>query len=92
MSDDLKDILAGLGVMRRTTALELHGPKIALLILLWKLEVIGARRLSFSYGQLLANPNFKEPPNSIALSVVSLSREYIQFCPKRLADKDLKPR
>lgn len=89
--DEIQKMLMGTETFKRSTVLELHGPQAALLVFLYKLGIVGVRKLSFSYaGTMIVKGGFKPPPCSIKLAVVSLSAEYIQFVPHRLADKDLK--
>lgn len=64
-------------------------PQMGLLVFLYKLKILGVRRVTQSYGQVMTK-GWKEPPCSFPLAVISLQREWIQFCPPRMADKDLK--
>ena len=66
-------------------------PRLRILILLCKLEVLGMRKVSWSYGQMLLQPNGPKPEPCIELAMVSLSKDFIQFVPIKKADKDYKP-
>lgn len=89
MSDEDIEKLLGSSVIKRSTVLEMYGPQAALLWLLYKLDIIGIRKVGYSYAQMLVGGHTLEPPPcSIPLSVISVNKEYLQFCPKRLADPE----
>lgn len=91
MTDELEEAVKALSMYKRSNVLEMYGAQAALLVLLYKLDVVGVRKVSHSYAMTLISPagSFAPPPCSIPCAVVSLSKDYLQFCPKKLADVDL---
>lgn len=90
MTNELEEAVKASDIYKGSTTLEMHGPQAALLYLLAKLDVIGMRRISQNHILTMVGQPLPPPPCSIACAVISLSRDYIQFCPKRMADKDLR--
>jgi len=89
---EIEDLVKTLDMYKKPTTLELYGPQAALLVLLYKLDVVGMRRVSHGFqAMMISGSNLTPPPCSIPCTVISLSKDYLQFCPKRLADKDLQP-
>ncbi len=91
VADELEEAVKSLSMYKRATILEMYGPQAALLYMLFKLDVVGMRRVSQGFAaSMIVGANTSPPPCSIPCAVVSLSKDYLQFCPKRIADKDLK--
>jgi hypothetical protein len=89
--DDIKQLM-GMTVMREGT-LRMYGPQGCLLIMLYKLNVLGMRRVSYSYAAMMVSgSNAQPPPCSIMLPVASLSAEYLQFCPRDKGDEEFRQR
>lgn len=89
MTNELEEAVRASSMYQRSTVLEMYGAQAALLVLLYKLDVVGVRKVSQSYVLTLISGSPPPPTCSIPCAVVSLSRDYLQFCPKRMADKDL---
>lgn len=90
---DTEDAIAALndtGLFKKNSVVNLFGPQAALLILLYRLDVVGVRKITWTMASLFAGQKLQEPPCSISLAITSINREFIQFCPKRMADKELK--
>ena len=68
---------------------EWQNPRTLLLLLMYRLDIIGMRKVSYSLASMMVGPPPPVPPLSIPLAIVSLSREYLQFVPRRLEDKEL---
>jgi hypothetical protein len=71
----------------KQSMLNLYGPQGALLILLYRLDIVGMRRISLSYAASMMS-SLNPPPCSIPMASISLSRDYLQFCPKRMSDEE----
>jgi hypothetical protein len=90
-ADKIKQAINATDMWNRNTVLSLYGPQIALLHLLYKLNIVGMRRVTWSYAQMISHPGpLENPPCSIRLATVNLQVEFLQFCPKRMADEDLR--
>ena len=60
--------------------------RVQLLVLLVKLNVLGIRKVTYSFGTLLSSPLKPDPPCSIPCAIVNLSK---QFLPKtKYKDED----
>lgn len=81
--EEIKKALYNMDGMKASSIFGLYGAKGALLVFLNKLEVLRCVRRSVPIvSTMIQGSNFKPPPNSIELAVVSLNKEYLQFVPK----------
>lgn len=90
MTNELEEAVKASDMYKRSTTLGMYGAQAALLYLLAKLDIIGVRKISQNHIMTMIGHPLPPPPCSIPCAVVSLSRDYLQFCPKRMADKDLR--
>ena len=74
----------------RNSMVDLYGAQGALLILLYKLNIVGARQVSVPLSNMLVGNSGTQPPCSIPMPAFSLSAEYLQFCPKHMGDEEYK--
>jgi len=75
----------------KQSMLNLYGPEACVLILLYRLNVVGVRRVSYSMiSTLIGSSGHVPPPCSIQQAIVTTAIEYLQFCPKRLGDEEFK--
>jgi hypothetical protein len=91
VNTDIKDIssLFSMPTVASTSLVNTWGAQAMLLIFLYKLDVVGMRRLSYSAASTLLTSHVP-PPCSIRLPVVNLSLEYLQFCHRKLSDEEFK--
>lgn len=58
--------------------MDVNDKRIGILMLLTKLNTLGIRKVTYHWN----NPS-PPPPCSISLAIVTLSREFVQWVPKR---------
>jgi hypothetical protein len=57
--------------------------RLGVLVLLVKLDVLGVRKVSYSYASIAGGGGWQPPKCAIEMAVVSLSRDFAEFVPKK---------